>query len=369
MISSLPIRGWYMQEIRCRYLKKNKLNDIIAQMFLCIVSWLIAMQVIKINHHSPVLTKSSLRCLEDIPAINITAGCAHGCVYCYARGYSNYPGDGKILVYENTLEKLKHELFNKKHKPKVVYFSPSSDIFQPIKEVNDLSHAVIEYLFSKNIGISFLTKGQIPENTLNLLIKNAEKVKAQIGIITADDCIRNIFEPNAASISIRLDQMVKMVAGGIAVEARMMPIVPGFTDNKHMVNQLFSFLSSIGIKRVAISTLFLRPVIAASLRRLITNLKTIQNLLNLYIGEEKIGVRAKNSSIIPLPHKMRENIYNNIKTIAKKYQIDVSICGCMNPDIGGSCNIKGEWLSDYSTPNTFNRYSLVEEKQLTFTLG
>ena len=30
-----------------------------------------------------VLTPSSIACLARIPTINLTAGCAHGCIYCY----------------------------------------------------------------------------------------------------------------------------------------------------------------------------------------------------------------------------------------------------------------------------------------------
>lgn len=35
-----------------------------------------------------VLTPSSLACLAHMPTVNLTAGCAHGCLYCYTRGYS-----------------------------------------------------------------------------------------------------------------------------------------------------------------------------------------------------------------------------------------------------------------------------------------
>ena len=88
--------------------------------------------VIRVERKSAVLTPSTLACLSRMPTVNMTAGFAHGCVYCYARGFANHPGEGKVLLYSNTLEKIRQELPRKRKKPKAVYFCPASDAFQPI---------------------------------------------------------------------------------------------------------------------------------------------------------------------------------------------------------------------------------------------
>jgi hypothetical protein len=115
------------------------------------------------KRRSPVLTPSGLACLSVLPTINLTAGCLHDCVYCYIRGYRNYPGESRIVLYEDTLERLRHELRPGQAKPRAVYFSPSSDLFQSAPEVLELSHAVLEFLFGRGIGVAFLTKGKIPD--------------------------------------------------------------------------------------------------------------------------------------------------------------------------------------------------------------
>jgi len=56
-------------------------------------------EVILINRKSTILTSSALACLRHIPAVNLTSGCAHNCIYCYAAGYSNAPGKNKVVVY------------------------------------------------------------------------------------------------------------------------------------------------------------------------------------------------------------------------------------------------------------------------------
>jgi DNA repair photolyase len=310
-------------------------------------------EVIPVDRKSGVLTPSSLACLADIPAVNLTAGCIHGCVYCYARGYSTYPGDNKIVIYSNTLEKVKAELASKRIKPSNVYFSPSTDVFQPVTAVLELGYSIFEFLFSRNIGVSFLTKGHIPEKTMNLLLDNAPKVKAQIGIITPDDNIRKIFEPHAANIDVRLQQMAILNHGGIEVEARMMPIIPGITDNPEDLKKLLKAISDAGVPKLAISTLFLRPSIAAAFKQLIPDRIFSQNVLDQYQYQERLAVHAKNSSVIPLSRSARETTYARIIESAVEFDINVSICGCMNPDIGGTCNIARTKSAQCSQPCLF----------------
>ena len=64
-------------------------------------------QVSLVERKSAVLTPSSLACLAHVSTINLTAGCAHECRYCYARGYLTHPGEGRVALYTNTLAKLR----------------------------------------------------------------------------------------------------------------------------------------------------------------------------------------------------------------------------------------------------------------------
>ena len=299
-----------------------------------------------VERKSPVLSSSGLACLTHTPTINLTSGCVHDCTYCYARGYTIFPGEDRVVIYNNTLEKIKIELPRKRNKPQNVYFSPSSDIFQPVPEVLELSHSILEFLLSNDIGIAFVTKGVIPGKTLELLLNHSDKVRAQIGIITHDDYVRSIFEPHAADIKTRLRQMARLQEGGIAVEARIIPILPGITDDPGSIDCLCAVISNTGVKQVAISTLFLRPAIITSLKQHISNKETLETLLSYYSNRNRVAIQTEHSSIIPLPKHKREEIYSRFHNIARKYAINLSICGCMNPDIGGLCNITGKWTKN-----------------------
>jgi DNA repair photolyase len=314
-------------------------------------------KIIEDNRRSAILTPSSLDCLSGIPTINLTSGCAHGCLYCYARGYSVYPGDNKVFIYTDTPEKIEIELARKKRKPQAVYFSPSSDLFQPLEEVLELTHNVLDLLFSKGIGVALLTKGEIPRKTLNLLRDHARMVRAQIGIITSDDSIRRVFEPGAAPVSIRLKQMEDLVDADIQVEARIVPIIPGITSNDKSMNDLLGKIANAGIKKAAISTLFLRREIARNLLKCIKDRSTSEKLMSLY-SPRRMPVLSTHSSIVPLPLSARKEIYENVKSIACNSGIEISICGCMNPDIGGNCNITGAWPK---SPEILTQRNLFEQ--------
>ena len=214
------------------------------------------MEVISVQRKAPVLTPSKLPCLAQIPTINLTAGCAHGCLYCYAQGYGCYPGSGTILWYENLLEKLREELGKKRKRPAAVYFSPSSDLFQPLPEVRDMAYRVLELLFQSGIGVVFLTKGRIPKRHLELLTRYAPLVQAQVGLVTVDRNVTHVFEPGAASPAVRLKQAQQLVAAGIATQVRIDPILPGLTDSPDMFHRLCTALAEVGIKEVSASTLF-----------------------------------------------------------------------------------------------------------------
>lgn len=317
--------------------------------------------IIQANRKSAVLTPSSLACLSHMPTINLTSGCAHGCIYCYTRGYSCYPGESKVIVYSNTLDKLEIELARKREKPQAVYFSPSSDLFQPVPEVSELGHYILELLFSQDIGIAFLSKGRIPDKIMLLLLNNANKVRAQIGITTLDENVQRTFEPNIASPAERVQQIAKLVSGGIATEARLDPILPGLTDDEETLQKLFLALAKVGVKRAAISTLFLRSGVLESLKRNIQNTELLRTLLSFFRDAKRMAIHAERSSVIALPGVVRREIYTRVDRIAKEHDIKLSICACKNSDlVYGTCNIGGGWLKSSESDTQGKLFNLGE---------
>lgn len=313
----------------------------------------------RVMRRSPVLTPSSLACLSTLPTINLTAGCALNCTYCYTQGYSFYPGHGAVALYENTLSQLQEELRRATRRPAAVYFSPSSDLFQPVPEVLGMAHGVLALLLDEGIGVSILTKGAIPSATMSLLAQHADLVRIQVGVITADEALASQFEPDAPPARARIDQIRQLIDAGILVEARIDPILPGVTDDDGHLTTLFTQLAAAGVRKVATGVLFIRPAVAAALRRGVPT-ETLRPLLDAYRVHDRMPLRGGTQlRIDALPRSAREQIFTRVYNAAARFGIEVSICACKNPDLAkGTCNIAG--TSPARSPRSVRQLMLVE---------
>jgi DNA repair photolyase len=301
-------------------------------------------QVIPTERKSAVLTPSSLACLAHVPTVNLTAGCAHECVYCYACGYLTHPGEGRVRFYTNTLVKLEEELRRKRKKPTTVYFSPSSDPFQPVPEVLDMAYDVFRFLLESGISVAFVTKGRIPDPHRKLFAAHAPLVQGRIGLITLDPGTAAAFEPFAAPPEVRLAQAAELIRASVSVEARLDPILPGVTDGADCLEPLCAALAGVGVRKIAASVLFLRPAVTGSLRRCVTDKPMLNTILGCFAGGDRLAIHAGNSRVLALTASARLEIMERLRSIARHHGLAVLVCACKNPDISsGSCHISGRW--------------------------
>ena len=300
-------------------------------------------QVLRAERKAAVLTPSQLSCLAWLPTINLTAGCAHECLYCYARSYSQNPGQGRVTLYANTLEKLREELPRKRTRPRVVYFSPSCDVFQPVPEVLDLAYEVFAFLLRQGIGVAFLTKGRIPDRHMDLLKRHAPLIHGGIGLTTLDRHVWETFEPCTAPPAARVAQIEILVGAGIDVQVRLDPILPGVTDDERTLAGVFATLARLEIRDVAISTAFMRPAIIATLKRHARDKAMAEALLVHYTSGPTLVMHGAGAAILVPPVATRKAIYQRVGRIAARYAVPIRICACKNGDLAdGSCHIAGD---------------------------
>lgn len=299
-------------------------------------------EVVRCERKTVVLARSSLGCLSGVATVNLTAGCAHGCLYCYARGYSIYPGDGKIRLYVNTVDKLRDELRRRRSTPRAVYFSSSSDVFQPVSEVLEMAHEVLELLLTSGTRLAFLTKGRIPRRHMELLCSHASLVRAHIGLTTLNQGVLGVFEPCAAPAEVRLAQAAELLAAGIPTQVRLDPILPGLTDDWDTLDALCSALAEIGVEHVAASALFLRPALARSLKRNVRDRAMLRRLLGGFATGGRLGIYAGRSWVTALPARTRRELFDRLKDAARRHGIEAHVCACKNPDLAARpCKITG----------------------------
>jgi len=286
----------------------------------------------------PILTPSAIPCLHDLPTINITEGCALGCTYCYIQGYSHYPGAERVVLYENTPDVLREELRRRRRKPGRVYFSPSSDAFQDLPRVQEVSIRTMQVLLEAGVEIAFLTKGLVDRRFLELFATAPHMVFAQIGITTLERRLWREFEPRTAPPEERVRYAKSLVAIGMHTTARLDPLIPDLTDTDANLIPLFGALASAGVHEAAASYLFLRPVFAArvteQLRVLNPNAAPAGWVYQRFDGD------CTGGHMIGLDE--RRHRFARLDALARSAGIRLRTCHCKNPELTGSgCEIAG----------------------------
>jgi hypothetical protein len=70
----------------------------------------------------------------------------------------------------------------------------------------------------------------------------------------------------------------------------------------------------------------------------------VGRLLTMFADSESMSIHAGNSRIRAMPATARLEIMDRLNFMARRYRLNVLVCGCKNPDIaGGSCHISGRW--------------------------
>ena len=278
-------------------------------------------KVIPRSRKGKILTQAHFGCLEGIPTLNITNGCLFQCTYCYARGYSQAPKAGEVYLYTNLPNLLEEELSKKRALLQWIILNTSSDCFQSHPDILNVTYRVIEILLDYGIGISFLTKGTISLRFFNLFGRSPGKIFAQIGVVSLSESYWKRYEPNTPSPEKRLENIQGFKDIGIIPEIRIDPIIPFVTDTETEAKRLFGRLSEMGIKKVTLSYLHLRPAIERQLMRELSPLH--QRLIESCFRTQEWKTMGSSTKTKLLPKTIREKGYKRFKMIAEKYMVSL----------------------------------------------
>jgi DNA repair photolyase len=296
-------------------------------------------EVVRQQRKPPILTPSTIPCLHRHPTINVTRGCSLGCTYCYIQGYSQFPGFGRVVLYDNTPTLLQEELRRRSRPPPRVFFSPSSDVFQDLPEVQDFSLRTMKILLDAGVEIAFLTKGFITPAFMELFRARPQAVHAQVGITTLDEPLCAALEPRAAPPQQRLDYVRQLAAIGVAVTARLDPLVPDVTDSEENLVPLLDSLQQAGTTRLSASYLFLRPSFARQVTRQIESFRLGPCAPPKW---QRTGFLSDFGSGWMMAAGERANRFRHLQSLANAYGIRLVVCRCKNPEFAGpGCGISG----------------------------
>ncbi len=258
------------------------------------------------------------------------------------RGTHTTPVRTELTLYVNTPEVVAQELQRKRKKPQRVYFSPSSDAFQYLPQVQDVSLRTMAVLLGAGIEIAFLTKGFIAQAFLGLFAAHAERVFAQIGITTLDRGLWRRFEPRTAPPHMRVAAIEALVRLGIHTTVRLDPLIPGLTDSDDNLPPLLRALSQAGVRDAAASYLFLRPQFAGRVQALIRAGELAGADRALWPYQEFADGSGGGAM---LAREERAKRLAHLEALGNSVGIRIRPCRCKNPEFAPeTCGITGPRL-------------------------
>ena len=204
-----------------------------------------------------VVIKSALNAVKGMPfdwSLNPWSGCAHKCVYCFARAYharyreknvgSDF--DSNIEVRVNIADVLRKEL--RRPREGSLAIGTATDPYQPIEGKYKLTRRCLEALVDHPMPTSIVTKGPLVVRDIDVLKKLDEKTDLTVyfSVPCVDEEIVRKTDPGTAPPRQRLRALRMLREAGIDAAVLCMPVLPGISDSEESLDAAARAASEAG---------------------------------------------------------------------------------------------------------------------------
>lgn len=156
-------------------------------------------------------------------------GCAHDCLYCYAKSLLNFrglwnpndPAVADIKKIKKTISKLEPGSF--------VRLGGMTDCFQPVEKTHRVTYETIKALNERGVNYLIVTKSSMVADDEYLEIMDKNLAHIQVTVTTLDDKLSATYE-KASVPSKRVEAIKKLQDNGFDVALRLSPYIPEFID-------------------------------------------------------------------------------------------------------------------------------------------
>jgi DNA repair photolyase len=200
--------------------------------------------------------------------VNPYRGCAHACVYCFARGSHAWLDldtgadfDREIVVKVNLVEVLRRELARPSWSREHVALGTNTDPYQRAEGRYRLMPGVIAALAASGTPFSILTKGTLLRRDLALIAAAARDVPVgtAVSLGVHDEALQAQVEPGTPSPRARLDLVRAVRGAGLECGVLLAPVLPWLTDTDEHLDGALARLAAAGATGVSVIPLHLRP--------------------------------------------------------------------------------------------------------------
>lgn len=160
--------------------------------------------------------------------VNPYVGCEHACCYCYAcfmRRFTGHrePWGSFVDVKVNAPDLLRKEVVKKK--PGKVWMSGVCDPYQPVESRYELTRKCVQILAENERPVVIQTRSPLVVRDIDVFPRRPN-FHVGLSITTANDRVRQAFEPNAPPIDARLKALAQLHNNGITTYAMIAPLLP-----------------------------------------------------------------------------------------------------------------------------------------------
>lgn len=231
--------------------------------------------------YEPVTTKTGMTRVKEerMPfgwSVNPYRGCAHGCSFCFARGFQGFLDrkaddefQNHILFKENAPEALeeqlsrmarrfRHDLGQMRDEVGEVMIGTVTDPYQPLESKMQLTRKCLAVLGKYGIRVSLTTRSPLLLRDLDLL-ERMPSLSVNISLNTMDDSLARRLEPGSPLPSQRVRLLRRLTERGIRTGIFIAPVLPFLTDNPEDLEALFAAAVEGGASGVMTSLLRLSP--------------------------------------------------------------------------------------------------------------
>ncbi|MGB7756437.1 MAG: PA0069 family radical SAM protein [Salinisphaera sp.] len=210
-------------------------------------------------HRDPTRRVISRNESPDVPfsaSINPYKGCAHGCIYCFARPTHEYLDHSSGLDFETQIyykpeaaALFEAELRHSRYRCEPITLGANTDPYQPDDRQLGITRSILEVANRFNQPISIITKGAHVTRDLDLIGELAERNLASVfvSLTSLDNDLKRHLEPRAASPAQRLRTIAALADAGVPTGALVAPVIPMITDAE--MESLVTAAAKVGATR------------------------------------------------------------------------------------------------------------------------
>jgi DNA repair photolyase len=300
--------------------------------------------------------------LEVSPSVG---SCSVACQYCLVT-------DGKhvkdIQVFSNYIRKLTNSLERNRDKNLFYYFSPKTEAFSEPHLFNGLAHDILrtfidhyEKFPESKVRIFIATKAgpkqlnirHKGDNIFDLLAKIPTKVQVNGSIGIMPQYLRDILEPNAASIIERLEALAHCRDLGVFAESVLcQPLYLPYLTQETITDYMLD-LSTYGVKNIKPEFFTAEVKNLVLVAQYINHFdpEKVKEFFYPYLMESNAEHIKQRSRLAPERNVCVEKL-SLIREIASQHGIHISICNWVKKELGSSA----EWVKSIDKESTLNGY-------------